>query len=195
MPSKLSSAEVSHPVPRLQGKEKCSMLCPAVSTPINQLVRLDTNGPTEGSVRPLFGFDAGKLAERMTDAGEPAWRGRQLAEALYQQRVTDLEAISTLPKALRKRLTEEGWVVGRPRIVRVFVSNDGTERYLVEGAAGGQTVETVWMPEGDGGEAGDGSDAGDEPLAGTKAWDRATICISSQVGWAVDCHFCLTALL
>ena len=174
------------------------MLCPAVSTPINQLVRLDTNGPTEGSVRPLFGFDAGKLAERMTDAGEPAWRGRQLAEALYQQRVTDLEAISTLPKALRQRLTEEGWVVGRPRIVRVFVSNDGTERYLVEGAAGGQTVETVWMPEGDGGEAGDGSDAGvlalSERSAG-KRWDRATICVSSQIGCAVNCQFCLTAKL
>src|ERR1700756_2686121 len=111
MPSKLSSAEVSHPVPRLQGKEKCSMLCPAVSTPINQLVRLDTNGPTEGSVRSLFGFDAEKLAETMVEAGEPAWRGRQMAEALYQQRVAELDSISTLPKTLRQRLVEAGWTV------------------------------------------------------------------------------------
>ncbi len=52
----------------------------------------------------------------------------------------------------------------------------------------GQSVETVWMPEGDGGESGDGSEA-------ERGWDRATICISSQVGCAVDCQFCLTALL
>jgi 23S rRNA (adenine2503-C2)-methyltransferase len=45
------------------------------------------------------------------------------------------------------------------------------------------------MPEGDGGEAGDGSDAGESD------WDRATICVSSQVGCAVNCQFCLTAQL
>src|SRR5438094_5738721 len=52
----------------------------------------------------------------------------------------------------------------------------------------GQSVETVWMLEGDGGERGDGSEA-------ERGWDRATICVSSQVGCAVDCQFCLTALL
>src|SRR2546427_972314 len=52
----------------------------------------------------------------------------------------------------------------------------------------GQSVETVWMPEGDGGERGDGSEA-------ERGWDRATICVSSQVGCAVDCQFCMTALL
>jgi 23S rRNA (adenine2503-C2)-methyltransferase len=45
------------------------------------------------------------------------------------------------------------------------------------------------MPEGDGGEAGDGSLSGDEELEGSKGWQRATICISSQVGCAVDCKF------
>jgi 23S rRNA (adenine2503-C2)-methyltransferase len=64
-------------------------------------------------------------------------------------------------------------------------------RYLI-GFADGQSVETVWMPEGDGGETGDGSEAG-EPER--RRWDRATICVSSQVGCAVDCQFCLTALL
>ena len=50
--------------------------------------------------------------------------------------------------------------MGRPRIAQVFMSADGTERYLVEGQArDAETVETVWMPEGDGGEAGDGSDS------------------------------------
>jgi 23S rRNA (adenine2503-C2)-methyltransferase len=68
-------------------------------------------------------------------------------------------------------------------------------RYLI-GLADGQTVETVWMPEGDDGETGDGTEVGDELEKGNpRTWDRATICISSQVGCAVDCQFCLTALL
>ena len=50
------------------------------------------------------------------------------------------------------------------------------------------------MPEGDDGETGDGSDAG-RPNDGPRSWHRATICVSSQVGCAVDCQFCLTALL
>jgi 23S rRNA (adenine2503-C2)-methyltransferase len=77
------------------------------------------------------------------------------------------------------------------------VSSDGTVRYLME-LADGETVETVWMPEGDDGETGDGSEAGDEaeaPAAAGVLWRRATICVSSQVGCAVNCRFCFTALL
>jgi 23S rRNA (adenine2503-C2)-methyltransferase len=145
--------------------------------------------------RPLFGLDAEELAKVMSDAGEPAWRGRQLADAMYRQRLTELDSISTLSKALRDKLSEEGFVIARPRIAQVFRSVDGTERYLVE-TPKGDTVETVWMPEGDDGEAGDGTEAGDaEPDAKGKSWDRATICISSQVGCAVNCQFCLTAKL
>lgn len=174
------------------------MLCPAVSMPPSQLVRLDTNGPRVGSRTALFGLDAAALAGQMTELGEPVWRGRQLAEALYRQRVTELEAITTLPRALRARMAADGLAVGRPRIGQVFVSQDGTERYLVEGVAGPETVETVWMPEGDDGEAGDGSEAGDAEETQNsqrKTWDRATICVSSQVGCAVNCQFCLTAKL
>ncbi len=133
----------------------------------------------------------------MVEAGEPAWRGGQLAEALYRQRVAELEAITTLPKPLRQRLADEGWEVGRPRIAQVFHSSDGTERYLVECPGGdGQTVETVWMPEGDGGEAGDGPESiGTPEDSEGKRRERATICVSSQVGCAVNCQFCLTAKL
>jgi 23S rRNA (adenine2503-C2)-methyltransferase len=64
------------------------------------------------------------------------------------------------------------------------------------GFSDGQSVETVWMPEGDGGETGDGTEAGNPVHRSSgRPWDRATICVSSQVGCAVDCHFCLTALL
>jgi 23S rRNA (adenine2503-C2)-methyltransferase len=127
----------------------------------SQLVPFDV--PGRQSRKSLFGLDAEALAALMLEVGEPAWRGRQLAEALYRQRIAELSEITTLPKALRQRLAAEGWQVGRPAIAQVFQSADGTERYLVEGQSGdGLTVETVWMPEGDDGEAGDGS-GGDGP--------------------------------
>ena len=143
-------------------------------------------------------MNVSELGEVMTSLGEPKWRGRQIAEAIYRQRIVDVEEISTLPKGLRQKLTSMGWRVGRPTVVQVFTSVDGTERYLVQGQLDGLTVETVWMPEGDEGETGDGldgeSEGGTEDRAGRK-WDRGTICVSSQVGCAVNCQFCLTAKL
>ncbi len=149
----------------------------------------------------LFGMDASALAALMVELGQPAWRGSQLAEAIYRQRVADLSEITTLPKPLRGKLAGEGWEVGRPQIAQVFRSVDGTERYLIQcgspNGAGAETVETVSMPEGDDGEAGDGSDLVGQ--VGTdsseKTWQRATICVSSQIGCAVNCQFCLTAKL
>ena len=177
---------------------KYSILSPAVTGKPQQFVQLDAAEPAGILRKPLFGLNLLALAGRMVEAGEPAWRGKQLAEALYRQRVGALDTITTLPKPLRQRLVAEGWDVGRPRIAQVFESVDGTERYLVESAGGdGQKVETVWMPEGDGGETGDGSEAdgaNGEREAG-KRWERATICVSSQVGCAVNCQFCLTAKL
>ena len=171
------------------------MLGPAVIANSKQLVPLDSNSPPEGSPNRLFGLNAAALSARMVELGEPAWRGLQLAEAMYRQRIVELEAITTLPKSLRQRLVAEGWQVGRPRIIRVFTSVDGTERYLVEGQlVDATTVETVWMPEGDGGEAGDRIGPGSEESEGPE-WRRATICVSSQVGCAVNCQFCLTAKL
>ena len=130
------------------------------------------------------------LAESL---GEPAYRARQIAQAVYRQRVDSIDQVSTLPQSLRTKLAESGADVGLPLIEKRFTSQDGTVRYLI-GFADGQSVETVWMPEGDGGEAGDGSEAGNEELA-PRPFHRATICVSSQVGCAVDCQFCLTAQL
>jgi 23S rRNA (adenine2503-C2)-methyltransferase len=151
-----------------------------------------------GSAKPLFGMDTVSLAARMIEMGEPAWRGPQLAEAIYRQRLAELSECTTLPKALRAKLAAEGWNVGRSGIAQVFRSVDGTERYLVQ-CQDGVTVETVWMPEGDEGETGDGSDVddagGESKERAGKSWRRATICVSSQVGCAVNCQFCLTAKL
>ena len=101
-----------------------------------QLATYDANRPARESRRPLFGLDREALAALMMEAGEPAWRGRQLAEALYRQWLADLNEITTLPKTLRGKLAAEGWHVGRPRIAQVFRSVDGTERYLVESLGG-----------------------------------------------------------
>jgi 23S rRNA (adenine2503-C2)-methyltransferase len=142
----------------------------------------------------LLGLDLAELTGLVEQAGEPAYRARQLFDALYRQRVAGLEEILTLPAAFRGSLAQQSVSVGLPRIEKKFQSQDGTVRYLM-GFADGQSVETVWMPEGDGGEAGDGSDAGAPEGLRAQGWERATICVSSQAGCAVDCHFCLTALL
>jgi 23S rRNA (adenine2503-C2)-methyltransferase len=215
------------------------MLTPAVTRESSHLVRLDSSAPASGSRRPLFGLDAEALSVNMGKIGQSAWRGQQLAHALYRQWVTQINEISTLPRKLRQTLTAEGWAVDRPQIVQVFRSVDGTERYLIQCQNGNwvqepaalsespsDTVETVWMPDGDGGEAGDEAETSDlppvqavssrgparmrkissQPVFGVdlpvrhgktqrKTWTRATICVSSQVGCAVNCQFCLTARL
>jgi 23S rRNA (adenine2503-C2)-methyltransferase len=149
---------------------------------------------THPALNSLLGLDRGELVSLVESIGEPTYRAQQLLDAIYRKRVESIERVSTLPQSLRSKLVDEGYSISLPTIEKRFVSNDGTVRYLIA-LTDGQTVETVWMPEGDGGEAGDGTEAGDSPPNGPRAWDRATICVSSQVGCAVDCQFCLTALL
>src|SRR5581483_10975743 len=133
----------------------------------------------------LLGLSFQELTSLMEAHSQPGYRARQVFHSLYRERKSSLDDLTTLPIALRRQLTSEGWSVGLPVIQKRFTSTDGTVRYLMQ-FRDGQSVETVWMPEGDGGEEGDGS----EP-----SYDRATICVSSQVGCAVDCQFCMTALL
>jgi 23S rRNA (adenine2503-C2)-methyltransferase len=205
-----------------------------MSEDLSQPVSLDASDPAGGNPtaanknqgtasQALFGLDAKTLSARMVAMGEPAWRGRQLAEAIYHQHFTEISKITTLSKSLRQKLAAEGWQVGRPEIVQTFQSADGTERSLVQGGDG-LTVETVWMPEGDDGETGDEDDMDNPESLGTPSsrlpsgakaglhapqpasihsqgprpegrHQRATLCVSSQVGCAINCAFCLTARL
>jgi 23S rRNA (adenine2503-C2)-methyltransferase len=142
----------------------------------------------------VMGLNASEVSALITSMGEPPYRAQQMLDGVYRQRLGSIGEITTLPLQFRASLNEKGVVVGMPAIEKKFVSLDGTVRYLI-GFPDGQSVETVWMPEGDGGEAGDGTDAGDTAESAAKDWDRATICVSSQVGCAVDCQFCLTAQL
>jgi len=102
---------------------------------------------------------------------QPAFRARQVYDALYHQQVLDLVQITTLPGRLRQELASEH-TVGLPAVEQRYESGDGTRRYLLR-LEDGRTVETVWMPE----------------------ETRDTLCISSQVGCPVDCKFCMTALM
>jgi 23S rRNA (adenine2503-C2)-methyltransferase len=162
--------------------------------------------------KELLGLDLQELTAIAVEAGQPAYRGRQLFEALYRQRVEAVDQITTLPNSFRSVLTKNH-AAGLPQIQKKYVSLDGTVRYLI-GFADGESVETVWMPEGDNGEQGDGTEAGEEELSGGPplsrlaepapirsqgarlgGFKRATICVSSQAGCAVNCRFCMTALL
>ena len=136
--------------------------------------------------KPLFGLALEELKTLMAGLGQPGYRAAQLAVALYDQRVTTIEEITTLPEGLRAALVEAGYTVGLPELAQTAKSVDGTERYLVR-LADGETVETVWMPNGDG--------IFNEEDGEPTGYQRATICISSQVGCAVNCQFCLTAKL
>ncbi len=148
-----------------------------------------------------------ELCAVMEGLGERPFRAVQLGQALYKQRVELIEEISTLPVATRELLTAAGFVVGLPELAQTAKSVDGTERYLVR-LSDGETVETVWMPGGDGAageEVGEGEadfsaalrNGKQEALRNgkTSGYQRATICVSSQVGCAVNCQFCLTAKL
>jgi 23S rRNA (adenine2503-C2)-methyltransferase len=176
---------------------------------MNSLTKISKSSVEE---KPLFGMSLDELTALMQRFAQKPYRAAQLHDALYRQRITSLEQATTLPQNLRDTLAAEGNTIGLPEIVQTARSIDGTERYLIR-MADGETVETVWMPDGDGGERGDGSQAAEEEEKEEKEekedqeliaaeqnppafpYRRSTICVSSQVGCAVNCQFCLTAKL
>lgn len=119
-------------------------------------------------LQALVGSDLSDIQRALGDT-QPPFRARQLYQALYRQKIEQLDALTTFPVVLRRRLSEN-FHIGLPVPDSWFDSSDGTRRYLLK-LDDGRTVETVLMPE-----------------AG-----RDTICISSQIGCPVDCQFCLTA--
>jgi hypothetical protein len=121
----------------------------------------------------------------MAGLGQKPYRARQMFEALYKQRVSLLDDVMTLPVALREKLAGAGWVVGLPVMAQTAVSVDGTERYLMR-MADGETVETVWMPDGDGGERGDGSEAAAEEAGEVETAAEAVAGVEAVLGEEAD---------
>jgi 23S rRNA (adenine2503-C2)-methyltransferase len=116
----------------------------------------------------LLGLPQDDLEAHIVEMGQKPFHARQLMRWIYQRGVTDFESMTDLSKALRQSLTASS-VLEMPNVLSQHDSKDGTIKWLFESGSG-QAVEAVFIPE---------------PA-------RGTLCISSQVGCALDCSFCAT---
>ncbi len=117
----------------------------------------------------LLGFDADGMAALMVELGEKPFRGKQLLKWIHQRFEPDFGNMTDIAKSFRDKLAERA-VVQAPGLLAEQIASDGTHKWLLDvGAANG--IETVFIPED----------------------DRGTLCVSSQVGCALDCTFCSTA--
>ena len=116
----------------------------------------------------LLGLSLDELKGVAASLGLPAFAGKQMAQWLYEKRVTDIGDMTNLSKQNRERLSAE-YCVGAMAPVDCQRSIDGTVKYLFP-TEDGKFVETVYIPED----------------------DRATLCVSSQVGCKMNCLFCQT---
>jgi 23S rRNA (adenine2503-C2)-methyltransferase len=142
----------------------------------------------------VLGRSAGDLRSWMESLGEPAYRGAQVYHALYAERRFAFAAMTSLPASLRERLAGEARI-GLPEISRRYSSTDGAVRYLLalpaeNGARENAPLRGSALLEPASQEEPTRVEAVFMPSEG-----RQTICISTQAGCAVDCHFCLTAQL
>jgi len=115
----------------------------------------------------FFNYERHELAKIFS----PSFRATQIFKAVYQHGIADFEAMTDVPKAQRAALANE-WNIQLPVVHRRFDSVDGTRRYLVQ-LHDAEMAETVFIPE----------------------ENRNTVCISSQIGCALACTFCLTGQL
>ena len=117
---------------------------------------------------PLLGQTLDELEKLAVELGMPSFASRQIADWLYKKQVRTIDAMTNLPLKGREKL-KENYTVGCSDYSQVQNSADGTRKYLFS-VAGNKFVETVYIPD----------------------KERATICISSQVGCKMNCMFCMT---
>ena len=117
----------------------------------------------------LLNFNQPQLATWFAEQGEKPFRAKQLMRWMHRFGVHDFEQMTDIAKVLREKLARDTEIT-LPNVQLEQVSNDGTIKYALK-LEGGQEVETVWIPEN----------------------NRATLCVSSQVGCALDCTFCSTS--
>ena len=126
--------------------------------------------------QPLMGLNASELRQVAIDLGLPAYTGGQMAKWLYEKRVTTIDEMTNLSKAARQHLSEH-YTVGAMAPIACQESKDGTVKYLFPvrttkpcNTEERKFVETVYIPDG----------------------ERATLCVSCQVGCKMNCLFCQT---
>jgi 23S rRNA (adenine2503-C2)-methyltransferase len=122
---------------------------------------------TQSTITPLLGLSLAELTAWVQEQGQPAYRGKQLHQWIYQQGAKSLADIDVFSKQWRE--TVKDTQIGRSTIHHRAVSNDGTVKYLLK-LQDGQIIEAVGIPTS----------------------KRLTVCVSSQVGCAMACTFCAT---
>jgi len=132
-------------------------------------------------VQPKASIKSLKLDEleaRLRELGQPAYRGKQVMQWLYQKRAKSFAAMTDLPAALRDKLTEE-FAFDDLEPIRKLGSEDTTRKYLFK-LSDGSLIESVLIPA--------------SPSLYGETSDRRTICVSTQVGCAYGCKFCASGL-
>jgi len=116
----------------------------------------------------LLGLTRQKMIDFFAGLGEKPFRAKQVMQWIHQYGVADFDEMTNISKALRERMKQIAFIQG-PEILLQNISSDGTRKWVMR-MPGGSSIETVLIPEG----------------------DRGTLCISSQIGCALDCSFCST---
>lgn len=129
--------------------------------------RADRNVVDSGKVKPLLGASLAELTEWVQQQGQPAYRGKQLYQWIYEKGVRSISEISVFSKQWREEVANVS--IGRSSIHFRSVAPDDTVKYLLK-LADGQIIETVGIP----------------------TEKRLTVCVSAQVGCAMGCDFCAT---
>ena len=118
----------------------------------------------------LLGLPPKKMIEFFESIGEKKFRATQVLKWIHQKGADDFDQMTDVSKALRHKLKDIS-EIRAPEVVSQNISNDGTRKWIIRTEGGGNNcVETVLIPDG----------------------DRATLCVSSQVGCSLDCSFCST---
>ena len=116
----------------------------------------------------LLGLSASRIGDFLESLGEKRFRGTQILKWIHQYGIGDINEMTNISKGLRESLAEVAEVVV-PEVVSCQDSVDGTRKWLIK-VDGGSCIEMVYIPE----------------------RDRGTLCVSSQIGCALDCSFCAT---
>lgn len=124
--------------------------------------------PEQSDKINLLDFDRAAMEVFFSAIGEKAFRATQVLKWIHQHRVTDLKEMTNLSKSLREKLQQMA-EVRLPEVVVDQKSDDGTRKWLLR-LDSGNSIETVFIPEG----------------------SRGTLCVSSQIGCALECSFCAT---
>ena len=116
----------------------------------------------------LLGLSVSKLGDFFEQLGEKRFRATQIVKWIHQMGERDFDQMTNLSKSLREKLHESAEIC-LPEVVSCQDSSDGTRKWLIK-VEGGSCIEMVYIPE----------------------KDRGTLCVSSQIGCALDCSFCAT---